>query len=223
MIARFSLLFLCKGYRYCQRCIGLIKALKLISKGTSVRLLLNIECYSGICLMLRVTKLCKGFFFCQNTLSGQFRIILFNDFQHAFLSHLEVLLTRKPSKEILSNSDYNFLCLISPFFFPFPYFFYLRVIKYILWLCFTHFKSLQAVTYTMCWAGCSAFLGSAAAVFFVLCHRSSASYAFPFPPRNVSVGEKDTFSYAKRFTSLERPLLSLSGWLDCLIQGWSVQ
>lgn len=77
MIARFVLLCLCKGYRHCQRCIGLIKALKLISKGTSVRLLLNIECCSGICLKLKVKKekLCKliFFFFGRNLLSNQFR------------------------------------------------------------------------------------------------------------------------------------------------------
>lgn len=95
MIARFSLLFLCKGYRYCQRCIGLIKALKLISKGTSVRLLLNIECYSGICLMLRVTKLCKGFFFLPEHIKWPVQDYPFQWFSACFLEPFGSITNKK--------------------------------------------------------------------------------------------------------------------------------
>lgn len=131
MIAQFSVLCLWKGYRHCRRCIGLIRTLKLISKGTSVRLLLNIKCYFGICLMLKVKKEKirkpeKGGAGgkAEQVQSGQFSIAPFQCISSMLsrMSH-HILLTKKPLKKPPKNkkpkplwhSYCNFLCLISSF------------------------------------------------------------------------------------------------------------
>jgi len=120
MIARFSLLCLCKGYRHCQRCIGFIRALKLISKGTNVRLLLNIECYSGSCLKVKKETKYKPLkkekgeargtgSKAEQIQSGQFSIAPFNGFPACCLKRLPSHMASKSLAFKLQFPTLNFI------------------------------------------------------------------------------------------------------------------
>ena len=186
MIARFSLLFLCKGYRYCQRCIGLIKALKLISKGTSVRLLLNIECYSGICLMLRVTKLCKGFFFLPELIKWPVQDYPFQWFSACFLEPFGSITNKKTFEGNTFKFRLQFPVLNFTFFFPFPLFLLLE--SYLIY-SLTLFYTLQifassyvynVLSRVFCFPGicCCCFLCPLPQIFCKLCISLSSPQCF---------------------------------------------